>query len=258
MDRVLARAHSLEVGGGGPDDGIEPNALIAAAAEVGIDRNAVRDSLAIERFSITDQPVRRFDRVAGSAAVMVEREMRLDVGVVVSGIETWLSSVHRLTCDRRADGTLFARRRSDLTADVGRMVASVRGDGRLDARAVVVEAVPQTVGSTPGRPRTIVRVSADRSAARQARLVGGGTIAGAGVGFGTGAVVAAETLLAFPAIAVPLAIGGYATARSGRNHADRLELELERLLSRVERGEKPTGLLGRMARRAKRAAGTVR
>lgn len=254
VDRILARAHRLE--SADPDDGsgVEPEALVAAASEVGIDPNAVRDSMAIERFSIAAPPARRFDRLAGAAEIVVERELDLAVDDAIAGIEKWLTSSHRLICDRRSHGSLIARRRSDATARLARAFSSASGEGRLAAGALVVEGVPLAVGTTPVRPRTLVRVGADRSSPRQVRLAGGGTLAGTGVGFGAGAVAAAESLLAFPLVAVPLAVGGYAVARSGRGHADRLELELERLLSRVERREQPAGLLGRVARRARRAA----
>ncbi|MEP1126003.1 MAG: hypothetical protein ABJH68_19145 [Ilumatobacter sp.] len=256
VDRILARAHRLENAASVADSGVEPEALIAAAEEVGIDPNAVRDSLAIERISIVAPPARRLDRLAGSTEVVVERDLHLTVDQTIGGIEAWLTSLHRLTCDRRSDGTLFARRRNDTSARIGRMMSASRGDGRLAASSLVVQAVAQTVGSTPTRPRTLVRISADRSGPRQTRLVGGGSLAGTGVaGGGVAALVlSGEALVAFPVVAVPLAVGGYFLARSGRGHADRLELELERVLSRVERGEQPTGLLGRMARRAQRTA----
>ncbi len=152
---------------------------------------------------------------------------------------------------------MFARRRTDTVAQLGRMLSTARGDGRLAATSLVVEAVPQVVGTTPARSRTLVRISADRATPRQVRLAGGGSLAGAGVAGGAAAAAAAtatDAFIAFPAIAVPMTVVGYAVARSGRGSADRLELELERLVSRVERGERPTGFIGRIARRAKQAA----
>ncbi len=257
VDRVLARAHRLEPGS--PDDveGIEPDALIAAAAEVGIDPNAVRDSLAIEKLTIAPPPARRFDGLAGPGEIMVERELELTVSQAIGGVEAWLSSQYRLICDLRADGSLFARRRSDASARIGRVFSSARGEGHLAATAVVVQAVPQTVGTTPARPRTLLRVGADRTTPRQVRLAGGGSLAGVGVGGGALAA-ASGAFIAVPIVAVPFAAGGYLFARSGRGHADRLELELERLLSRVERGEQPAGFLGRVARRARKAASGLR
>ncbi|MGB3734251.1 MAG: hypothetical protein WA964_04790 [Ilumatobacter sp.] len=256
VDRVLARAHLLEAADPSDDaGGVGADALIAAATEVGIDPNAVRDSLAIERLSIATPPARRFDRLSGAGQIVIERELDLTVDQTISGLDAWLTSVHRLICDRRSAGSLFARRRSDAAAQLGRMLSTARGDGRLAATSLVVEAVPQVVGTTPARSRTLVRISADRATPRQVRLAGGGSLAGAGVAGGAAAATAAtDAFIAFPAIAVPMTVVGYAVARSGRGSADRLELELERLVSRVERGERPTGFIGRIARRAKQAA----
>lgn len=253
VDRILDRAHQLDASTPEADSGVEPEALIAAAGEVGIDPNAVRDSLAIERLSIATPPARRFDRLAGASEIVIEREVYLTVDQALAGLEAWFVSPHRLICDRRSQGILFARRRSDVSAKVARTMSTARGEGRLAATSLVVEAVPQIVGSTPAQPRTLVRISADRSTPRQLRLAGGGSLGGVGVAAGAGAA-AAGVYIAVPFLALPLTVGGYAVARSGRGHADRLELELERLLSRVERGEQPASLLGRMANRARRAA----
>ena len=184
VDRILDRAHRLGAVAPAIDSGVEPEALIAAASEVGFDPNAVRDSLAIERLSIAPMPVRRFDRLAGPSQVVVERDVHLTVDQTLSGLEAWFHSPHRLICDRRSDGVLFARRRSDATAQIGRTLSTARGEGRLTATSLVVEAVPQTVGTTPDRPRTLVRISADRATLRQIRLVGGGSLGSVGVAGG--------------------------------------------------------------------------
>lgn len=133
------------------------------------------------------------------------------------------------------------------------MLSTARGEGRLAATSLVIGAVPQVLGATPTSSRTLVRINADRASPRQLRLAGGGSLAGAGV---AGGVVAAatETFVAVPIVAVPMTVAGYLVARSGRGSADRLALELERLVSRVERGEQPTGFVGRMAYRAKQVA----
>jgi hypothetical protein len=252
--RILARAQ--EIDDADPDDGegIEPDALIEAATEVGIDPNAVRDALAIERFTVAPPGRRRLDRLSGPASIVIEREVPLTVVDSLDGLEAWLTSVHRLVCDRRDPGRLNARRRTDASARVGRTVSSWRGDGRLaGVVALSVEAVPQIVGSTPVHPRTLVRVRADRHDARTVRLAGGGTVGLAGVGAGTMTAVATGVAVAAPVVALPLVVGGFVVARTGRGHADRLELELERLITLVARGERPTGLLSRTVRRARRS-----
>jgi hypothetical protein len=254
--RILARAQDIEQADPVDAPGIEPEALIEAATEVGIDPNAVRDAMAIERFTVDEPDPRRLDRLAGPASVVIEREVGLTVADSLDGIEAWLAGVHRLVCDRRDPGRLIARRRTDASAPGGRTMAGGRGDGRLGGVGVlVVEAVPQIVGSTPVHPRTLVRVSADRHDARTLRLSGGGTVGLAGVGAGTVTAVATGAALAAPVVALPLVVGGYVVARTGRGHADRLELELERLISVVARGERPAGFLSRAVRRARRSVG---
>ena len=71
--RVLRRARSLAAEHGVDDDtdavlsglGVSGQALVEAAAEVGIDPDSVRDALALERFD-ADLPDRgRLDRLAG-------------------------------------------------------------------------------------------------------------------------------------------------------------------------------------------------
>lgn len=256
MNRILARAHEIEMHASFSDDdssGVEPEALVEAASEVGIDPNAVRDSLAIERLTVTSDEAGRLDRVVGPASIVVERDVPLLVTDALDGIEAWLTSVHWLICDRRSESSLHARPRTDASAKAGRTLAGVRGYGKVGrVGAVQVEAVPQVVGSTPERPRSIVRIRADRHDARTIRLAGGGTVGIAGASAGALAVATGTALVA-PLVALPLLVGGYGLARTGRGHADRLELELERLITLVARGERPEGVVGRAVRRARRS-----
>lgn len=235
--------------------GIDESALVEAAVEVGIDANAVRDSLAIERLTIRPAEAHRLDRLGGPAHLIVERDVHLPVAAVIGLVEEWLGSRYRLVVDRRSSAMLLAHRRTNVSAQLGRVIMNVRGDGRLALTSLIVEAVPQVMGSTPEQPRSLVRLRADRSSPRAVRLAGGGAIGAGGVGLGTTAAVLSGTVLLLPTVAAPLLVGGLVVARSGRWQADRLELELERLLSRVERGERPAGLLSRVARRARKATG---
>lgn len=253
--RILARAQELEEPESEAVSGVEPAALIDAAGEVGIDPNAVRDALAIERFTVVPVERRRLDRVAGPASIVIEREVPVTVTDALDGLEAWLTSVHRLACNRRDPSSLHARRRTDTSARVGRTISAWRGDGRLSGvGSLDIEAVPQVVGSTPAHPRTVVRLRADRHDQRNLRLAGGGTVGLAGVGSGL-AVVSVGAVPVAPVVALPLLVGGYAVARSGRGQADHLELELERLVTLVARGDRPASLLSRAARRARRTVG---
>lgn len=240
--RILRRAQALE--GREPDDtpsaGVTSDALIEAAAEVGIDRDAVRDSIALEQLDATTPEAKTFDGLAGPAVVVVERELPMSVADVLAALEVWLTTRHRMRCIPERDGTVRFHRRTDTAASIGRRVSGMRGEGRLGhLDRITIRAAPQVVGTTPDSPRTIVRVEADRVGTRRTRLTGGASLGAAGVG---GAVVVAVegAILLGPVVAIPALGAGYVAARSGRTQAERVELEIERLLTSVERQESPS------------------
>jgi hypothetical protein len=264
--RVLRRAHDLAAAQGIVDDteaevshvGVSGAALVEAAAEVGIDPASVRDALALERFD-ADLPERgRFDRLAGPSEVTVEHVVRRDPEGAVADAEAWLAVTYRMRCIRTADGELECRPRAGLTAVAGRSMAGATGEANIKAvERLIVSVQPLELGASDKAPRTLVRVIAVRHGTRRRRL-GAGSMAGvAGVGVGV-AGATAGAVVAGPLLAVPFLVGGFSVARSGSRHADKVELELVRVLSAVDRGERPVGLVGRAARRARRAVADVR
>ena len=264
--RVLRRARGLATEHGVDDDtdavvsgaGVSGQALVEAAAEVGIDPDSVRDALALERFD-ADLPERgRLDRLAGPGAVAVERVVRREPDAAVADAEAWLAVTYRMRCIRTADGELECRPRSGITAVAGRSMAGATGEANIKAvERLIVAVQPLELGASDEAPRTLVRFIAVREGSRRRRL-GAGSMAGvAGVGVGV-AGATAGAMVAGPLLAVPLLVGGFSVMRSGSRHADKVELELVRVLSAVDRGERPVGLVGRAARRARRAVANVR
>ena len=255
VSRVLRRAHELELDRGIDDDptSVEPRALIEAAADVGIDPDAVRDSLAIERMPARQPEESRLDRLAGPDLVVVERRIALSVDDALSAVERWLSVGHRMRCRRDADGALRARPRSGGVAAMGRAVARAQGEGRLDGiDEIRVVVVPLTTRSADGSPSTLVRVEAGRSRARRS-VIGAGSAVGA-AGLVAGSAVALDTaVLLGPVVALPVLGAGALIASTGSRQADRSDHELQCLLADVAAGEQPTGLWGRAARQATRA-----
>ena len=260
----IAAAHGRDSGDVAEDAvGVSPQALVAAAEEVGIDADAVRDALALERFDADSPEPQAFDRLSGPSAVSVEHVVDQPPSRALDIAEDWLSVAHRMRCVRTPEGGLDCRPRPGLAASVGRTANGMSGEVNIEAVARLTVSVQALVtDATPDRPRTLVRIVADRRTSRRRRL-GVGAVAGAtGVGASAvgvaGAVAAGGAMLVAPMLGVPLMIGGYATVRSGRRHADKVELELMRVLSAVDRGEDPVGLVGRAARRARKAVTSTR
>jgi len=242
--------------------GVSSEALIEAGAEVGIDRASVREALALERFEADRPESQALDGLAGSGAVAVEHVVARTPQDAIADIEEWLTVSHRMRCVIDAAGALDCRPKPGMAASIGRSVSVATGEVNIkhvDRISVVTQPLDDD-----GTPRTLVRIVADRSGSRRRRLAVGTASGAAGVGtasgaagVGTGAAaVAATGSLVFAPVALPLVAGGYLVARSGSNHADRVELELMRVAVAVGRGEAPVGLIGRARRSARRATAT--
>lgn len=254
--RILARARELAPDADAPDvaEGIEPAALIAAAEEVGYDPVAVADSIALERLGSPDPSPSVFDRVSGPAEVVVELTVDRSAPESLDVAEAWLADAHRMACRRPEPGVLVARRRSDVAATVGRSLTELRGDGRVGRIAAVrVDAVALSP-APDGTGRSALRLTADRSPTRRRRLTAGTALGGTGVAVAV--VGVAEAMFAWPLAAATLIGGGAVSAGSGRRHADRVEADVEALAAALEAGERPVGTLRRVARAARRSAGS--
>ncbi len=241
-DRVLRRASELADPDGSAelDDGVEPEALIAAAADVGIPELAVRRSLAIEQLG-PEPESRRLDDLVGAGTIAEQRLVRSTPEHVLDELDRWLVSGHHLRRERRRPGEGLWRRRSDLVGSVKRTTRGLSGEGRLgDVR--MVHAVVQPVDGG----ETVLRVSIDRTGYRRTTLVAGGTlgVGGAAVGV-TGLILTAP----FAFAAIPAVVAGGVVVTSSRNQADRFERELSRLLDSIEDGRPPPGMLNGIRRR---------
>ncbi|MTA11236.1 MAG: hypothetical protein F2534_01400 [Actinobacteria bacterium] len=237
VDRVLRRASDMTADHPavpGASTRMSEAVLLEAAAEAGLDPDAVRTSLAIERLGPTD-PARRFDRTLGPRRAAVERIIGLDVDTLLGRLDDLLQRQHGLRRSRSGGDWGEWRKRTDALGTVQRIARAGTGNvqlrrlQRIEARASVIDG-----------GRTILRLIADRTPQRNEAIAGGSVVGGLGV-----AVVASAAVLTTPIVlaATPVAVvAGAATARTGRRrHAD-LVADLEGLLDTVERGVRPITL----------------
>ncbi len=241
-DRVLRRANDLAGGGDDAVDGFEPEALIAAAAEVGIPERAVRQSLAIEYLGPAPTE-RRLDGLVGPATIVEQRIVAGSPASVLDLLDRWLVDGHHLRRERRRPGEIEWSRRDDVVGGVRRSVRALSGEGRLgDVRRVRATAQPVEPD------QTVVRVSVDRSVRRRTSVIAGSTLGGGGAVVGVaGLVLAPPIALA----AVPVVAAGGVVAAASRSQAGRFERELLRLLDAVDEGREPQGLLSGIRQRLK-------
>jgi hypothetical protein len=233
VERVLQRASDLTAHHPAVTNtpvGTSSEALVAAAAEVGIPADAVRMSLAIERLG--PPPTRtRFDGLVGAGWIVSERPVPADVDTTLGRLDDVLRKHHGMRRVRsRQDGGEWRPRDGSL-AKAMRVVKQVSGDqGVGDADAIVAEA------READPHRTVLRVSLDRRSQRTGRATGSAVVTSVGA---AGLAVGATLVSPFVLIATPaVVVGGWATLRRGVKQATRSARELDRMLDAVEQGRR--------------------
>jgi hypothetical protein len=239
--RVLRRATELEATAlpRPDDDRVDPDALVAAAAEAGIPEPAVRRALALERLGPAP---RRRGMLLGTPVVVAEAEVQGSPDEVLRRVDDWLVAGHHLRRDRLHGGAGAWSRRRGLVGSTFRMIRHATGEGylgdleRIDATAV-----------DAGERTCVVRVAADRRRERRFRgAAGAAVVTVTSAAAAVGAVVLSPVLL----VAAPVsAVAGAGIAVGGRRRATRLAGVLDRVLDSVEHGVRPTRLGTHFAKR---------
>jgi hypothetical protein len=237
VDRVLRRASDLTASHPSVDgarSGMSEHVLFEAAAEAGLDPDAVRVSLAIERLGPTESG-RRFDGTVGPRTATTERIVGLDVDTLLGRVDDLLQRQHGLRRSRSGGDWGEWRKRTDALGKVQRIARSGSGNAQL-RKLARVEARTSAIDGQ----RTIIRLLADRSPQRTEAVAGGSVIGGVGLAV-TGVAAVVTTPLVVAAAPVAL-VAGAATARRGRRQHAELLADLELLLDTVERGVRPVSL----------------
>jgi hypothetical protein len=236
VDRVLRRASELSATAAATDPHLHlTEALVLeAATEAGIDPDAVKLSLAIERVGPVPQ-ANTLDSVAGPSVLAVDRLLALDADTVLGRFDELLVRRHGLRRSRERSDRGEWRRRNDAFGSIQRAANKFGGDGPTLAYLERIEVHTSTVD----QQRTLVRVLVSRRPQRTIALAGGVSLGAAGVVAAAGAAVVATPLAV---VGVPIAASGLVVARRGRRQASELTDDLERMIDLVERGSKPVSL----------------
>lgn len=243
VGRVLRRASDLA--GPWPDGllpiGVSEQALVEAAAEVGIPVAAVRRALAVEQLDPLPRP-RAGDRIVGAAVVAVDAEVAGAASDVLAQLDAWFVDGHHLRRHRVRGGHGEWTKRTGIVGRTVRQVRFATGEGRLGK----VRKVCVSTGDT-GTGTTVVRVEVDRAHDRRMAGATGAVVAAvATVGTVALAAVTAPVLL----VAAPLGLAaGVRVAGGGRREAKVIAGEVDRVLDAVDEHTPPTRLRIDVARR---------
>jgi hypothetical protein len=232
LDRIIQRAAELQTGERDIGDGLSENELLALGKDVGIPTRYLRQAMLEERTrSLT--PARSAWSLAGPAELAAHRVVPGERGSVERALSLWMEDQELLRVKRRYPD------RTTWEPQVGFMAAMQRGfsgGGRKYALTRAVEIVGQVTPLETGFCH--VRLSADVRNIRRERVGGAAAL----IGIGVVATVVASTIgiLAPFAVAPVAAFGVGATAvlfAGRRQQLERIEIGLEQVLDRLERGE---------------------
>lgn len=246
--RILRRAVQLDRVAP-PTVGLGPDAIEAAAAELGLGSSAVAMALAESRAGVPEERTRRLDRVVGPRHVTVVRHCRVAAVDADRLTAEWLERGHLLRVTRAGEGVVVARRRTDPMASAGRAVRSLHGAGGLSKVREVRGAIGALADGTAA-----VCVHADVSDGRFAAVAIGsstGMVTLAAVGLG--AVLVSPIVVAGAPVAAVVSV---VVARlTHRSRVERVERALEETADAVASGSAPPAALAGIGRSLRRLAG---
>jgi len=261
LERIIQRAAELQAGEMDTGEEITEQELLKLGADVGIPGRFLRQAM-YEEAAGAGGPDHGFaGRWIGPRMVTAHRVVPGARAALEQAIEEYMTEEEAMTPKRRLPDRTVWERQKGLFAEMKRGF-SIEGKAYHLSRAVDVSV--QVAGLEEGYCHA--ELAADVTNTREAALAGAGTLAGAGL---LGAVVLTVVPGLAPLAFVPLLAGlGLAAlaARSHRRKAERMQIALEQVLDRLERGEirnrqrlagPRLGAFGRIASEIKRSVEDV-
>ena len=245
LERVLARATELQAGTGEAGESMTEEQLIELGKEVGLSPEHVRQAIAEEatRVAVQQPEGSGPSGVFGPMTAWAQRVIAGSQADVLARIERYMQNEESLTVRRRFTDRVTWEARRDIVGSIRRGFGI---GGRRYALARADETGATVVPVDNGR--VLVRLDATFAESRRRSVLGGGSLAGAGLVGGSGLVAVAAS---FPGSSMPIAmlIGGAwaamggagfaAVAKSYRSSVKHAQLALEQALDRLEHGEPP-------------------
>ena len=233
LERIIHRAAELQAGQHELGDRMSEQDVLELGKEVGIPARHMQQALLEERaHAVTATDHGFLVNLAGPRRLSAERTVAGQQGSVEEILSYWMTEVELLTVKRRyPQGTSWEPRKDWLTT-------VKRGMG-VGGRKYAFTRVRETIGRVQRLEDDWCHVTliCDVSNMRAERLGAGALFLGGG---GAMAVIAGVLGVASVVAAIPVVVGtagGWAIARSNRPHVERIQVSMEQVLDRLERGE---------------------
>jgi len=232
LDRIVQRATELQTGERDIGEGLSEDELLALGKDVGIPARYLKQALLEERTRAL-APTRSPWSVAGPGLLTAQRVVPGDRGAVERALDSWMEDEELLRVKRRyTDRTTWEPQVGFLASMQRGLKARGRTYNLSRAEQIEGQVTPLEAGFCH------VRLSADVRNLRRARV--GSAIGLTAAGLGGSAVAATIGILAPFAVVPALGFGVAALAAlfAGRRaQYEKIEVGLEQVLDRLERGE---------------------
>ena len=236
LERIIKRAAELQAGEHDVGDGLTSNEVLALGKDVGIPDRYLRQAMLEEQTRITpDVATGTWAWLTGPRSIVAHRVVPGDRATVERALTRWMTEEALLQPKRHyADRTSWEPK-AGAFASIQRALAGKRRYSLAQAE----EISGQVIQLEPGF--CLVRLEADIRQQRTKRISGGSVLAVLGWGLtGATALIAPPLALAQVLMLVPgvgLTIGGALIARTYRGANERMQIALEQVLDRLERGD---------------------
>ncbi len=233
LERIMQRAAELQAAERDIGEGLTRDELLALGQDVGIPARYLQQALLEEQTrTVLANRGGALAWLVGPERLSAERVVPGDPATVERGLGAWMEQEELLQVKRRfADRTTWEPKVGAF-ASIQRALGA---RGRTFALARAAEVAGQVTQLESGFCH--VRLLADVRNLRRMRLGVAATLLGMGAA-STGAFLALTVLAPFAYLPVAvLGVGALATLRSHRIQYEKIQLGLEQVLDRLERGE---------------------
>ena len=236
LERIVRRAAELQAGSQDVGEGLTSKEVLALGKDVGIPEGYLRQAMLEEQTrTANEESVGTWAWLTGPRAVSAHRVVPGDRASVERALNRWMTDEELLEPKRQyADRTTWEAK-AGAFASIQRAISGRRKYSLASAAQIA----SQVVQLEPGF--CLVRLEADVSQQRRNRISGGVVLATIGWGMtGFAALIAPPLALAQILTMVPglgLTLGAAVIARTHRSANERVQIGLEQVLDRLERGE---------------------
>ena len=236
LERIIKRAAELQAGERDIGEGLTNNEVLALGKDVGIPDRYLRQAMLEEQTRITPEVATgTWAWLMGPRSIVAHRVVPGDPATVERALSRWMTDEALLQPKRHyADRTSWEPK-AGAFASIQRALAGKRRYSLAQADEITAQVIQLEPGFC------LVRLEADIRQQRTKRISGGTVLAVIGWGLtGATALIAPPLALAQLLMLVPgvgLTIGGAAIARTYRGANERMQIALEQVLDRLERGE---------------------